>query len=275
MSKKARTAVYAPDLRVEAYRLEGITQPFPNHFHECYVIGFIENGERKLSCKNKKYLVKKGDTILFNPGDTHSCSPINEGILDYRGINISKTVMRALVQDVTGKQELPDFSTAVIYDEEISCHLRPLHEMIMKKSGGFRKEENLLLLLATLTHRYGQPFARRNPECRSEIERACFFIKQHFAEHIELDQICRYAGMSKSTLLRAFTRTKGVTPYRYLENVRISEAKKLLENGTLPIEAAILTGFSDQSHFTNYFTRFIGLSPGIYRKIFLNKNISR
>lgn len=95
-------------------------------------------------------------------------------------------------------------------------------------------------------------------------------MEQHFADGIYLDQICRYAGLSKSTLLRAFTKFKGVTPYSYLENIRIGKAKKLLEQGVPPIEAAMQTGFSDQSHFTNYF-RFIGLAPGLYRDIFLEK----
>ena len=48
-------------------------------------------------------------------------------------------------------------------------------------------------------------------------------------------------------------------------------AKALLEQGVPPIEAAARTGFSDQSHFTNYFSRFIGLAPGVYREIFLDK----
>ena len=43
----------------------------------------------------------------------------------------------------------------------------------------------------------------------------------------------------------------------------------MLEQGVAPIEAALQTGFSDQSHFTNYFNRFIGLAPGVYREIFL------
>ena len=54
MKKETRTAVYDDELRIEAYRFEGIVQPFPNHFHEYYVIGFVENGERCLSCKNKE-----------------------------------------------------------------------------------------------------------------------------------------------------------------------------------------------------------------------------
>ncbi len=34
------------------------------------------------------------------------------------------------------------------------------------------------------------------------------------------------------------------------------------------METAIRTGFSDQSHFTKYFNRFIGFVPGAYREIF-------
>ena len=91
---------------------------------------------------------------------------------------------------------------------------------------------------------------------------------------IYLDQICHLEGLSKSTLLRAFTKSKGVTPYSYLQNIRIGEAKKLLEQGLPPVEAALQTGFSDQSHFTNYFNRYIGLAPGVYREIFLTKENS-
>ena len=38
MKKETRTVVYDDELRLEAYRFEGLVQPFPNHFHEYYVI---------------------------------------------------------------------------------------------------------------------------------------------------------------------------------------------------------------------------------------------
>ncbi len=272
MKKETRTVVYDDELRLESYRFEGTQQPFPNHFHEYYVIGFVESGERCLSCKNNEYAIQKGNVLLFNPGDNHACVQNDGGTLDYRGFNISKEVMLDLTEEVTGKRELPGFSENVIFDEEVICYLHPLHEMVMKGLCDFGKEENLLLLISMLIQRYGQPFENCIPECRGEIEKACRFMEQHFAERIYLDQICRYAGLSKSTLLRAFTKSKGVTPYSYLENIRIGEAKKLLEQGFPPIEAALRTGFSDQSHFTNYFNRFIGLSPGVYREIFLAKS---
>lgn len=271
MKKETRTVVYDDELRIEAYRFEGIVQPFPNHFHEYYVIGFIEDGHRVLSCRNQEYALKKGNILLFNPGDNHACVQSDDGTLDYRGFNITKEVMLDLAEEVTGRRELPGFSKTVIFDEEVTCYLHPLHELVMKGSCEFGKEEYLLLLISLLIQRYGQPFESCIPECREEIEKACDFMEQHFADRIYLDQICRYAGLSKSTLLRVFTKSKGVTPYSYLENIRIGKAKKLLEQGIPPIEAAMQTGFSDQSHFTNYFNRFIGLAPGLYRDIFLEK----
>ncbi|MDE6963181.1 MAG: AraC family transcriptional regulator, partial [Lachnospiraceae bacterium] len=231
MKKEARTVVYDESLQIEAYRFEGIVQPFPNHFHEHYVIGFVENGERRLSCRNADYTIGRGTVVLFNPGDNHACVQSDDGALDYRGLNISKEIMLDLAEEVTGKRKLPGFSENVIYDDEVICYLRPLHEMVMNKTGGFGKEENLLFLLSGLIQNYSHPFESCIPECRQEIEKACMFMEQHFTERIYLDEICRQAGLSKSALLRAFTKSKGITPYRYLETIRVNEAKKLLPDG--------------------------------------------
>ena len=271
MKKETRTVVYDEELRIEAYRFEGAYRPFPNHFHEHYVIGLVENGMRRLSCRNREYTIGKGNVVLFNPGDNHACVQKNGGTFDYRGLNISKKTMLDLAYEVTGKRELPGFSENVIYDDESACYLCTLHEMAMKRTSGFGKEETLLFLISRLIQNYGQAFESCLPECTQEIRKACKYMEQHFTEHICLDQICRYAGLSKSSLLRAFTRSKGVTPYRYLETIRINEAKRLLSEGVPPAEAAISTGFSDQSHFTNYFNRFIGLAPGFYHEIFSEK----
>lgn len=272
MRKEIKTLVYDEELRLEAYRFEGIGRPFPNHFHDYYVIGFIEQGKRRLWYRNREYAIGPGYVLLFNPGDTHACVQTDGGTLDYRGFNIATEIMLDLAEEITGKRALPGFSPAVLRDEDVSCYLRPLHDLVLNGSLEFGKEESLLFMLSLLMRRCGQPFEDCIPECREEIEQACAFMEEHAAERISLDQICRQAGLSKSTLLRAFTKSKGVTPYCYLESLRIGRAKKLLEQGASPMEAALQTGFSDQSHFTNYFTRFIGLTPGAYRDIFLKSD---
>lgn len=42
--QEQRHVYYDTDLKIEAYHLTGIVQPFPNHFHDYYVIGFVEGG---------------------------------------------------------------------------------------------------------------------------------------------------------------------------------------------------------------------------------------
>lgn len=268
MQKEIRTVCYDDDLHLEAYRFEGIVQPFPNHFHDYYVIGFIEAGTRCLSCKNKEYTVGPGNILLFNPNDNHSCVQCDGKTLDYRALNIPKETMLSLSKEITGQRVLHGFSENVIENNDLNRYLRSLHQMIMEGGEAFEKEEMLLLLLSFLIEQYGQPFENCIPECSKEIERACAFMSEHFTDHITLDNLCKCSGLSKSTLLRSFTISKGVTPYRYLQTIRICKAKELLEKGVSPIDAAMQTGFSDQSHFSNFFHMFIGLSPAAYRRIF-------
>ena len=64
MKKEIRTVVYDDELRMEAYRFEGIVQPFPSHFHEHYVIGFVEKGERVTRPRQNRHLKRK-DSIRF------------------------------------------------------------------------------------------------------------------------------------------------------------------------------------------------------------------
>lgn len=45
----------------------------------------------------------------FDPGDNHACVQNDDGTLGYRGFNITKEVMLNLVEEITGRRELPGF----------------------------------------------------------------------------------------------------------------------------------------------------------------------
>ncbi len=272
MNKEIRTICYDEELGVEAYRLEGIAKPFPNHFHDYYVIGCIEAGARALICRGREYTVGRGSVLLFNPYDSHGCVSLDGEALDYRGLNIPKEKMRILSREITGSSDLPFFSENVIEDDEIRGCIGSLHQLIMDGSDASERYDKLLLLVSLLTKKYGQRDADCVPEHSEEVLRTCEFMREHLDEHITLEQLCGCSGLSRSGLLRAFAKVKGITPYRYLQTIRIDRAKKLLEQGDSPVEAALRTGFSDQSHFTNFFKMFIGLSPAAYRRIFKEKD---
>lgn len=239
MKKEIKTVCYDEELHLEAYRFEGVVQPFPNHFHDYYVIGFVEAGTRCLSCKNREYIIKPGDILLFHPNDNHGCTQSDGGTFDYRGINIPVDTMLSLAEKITGKRKLLSFSQNVIADDDLQIFLKSLHKMMMSGGDRFEKEELLFLFISMLLERYGQAFETGISEYRAEIEAACLFMEQHYTEHISLEQLCTSSTLSKSTLLRAFIRSKGVTPYRYLQSIRVGKAKALLESGVSPMESVL------------------------------------
>lgn len=269
MKQEIRMVKYDTELKVEAYHFQGIMQKFPNHFHECYVIGFIEKGRRFLSCKNKGYTIEPGDLLLFNPRDNHACEQIDGKTLDYRCINIQPEIMSKAVFEITGKENLPYFTPQVVFHSELVVVLRELHQIIMEEERDFRKEEIFFFLLEQLIEEYTEQAMPTEDEGQSMEARAiCEFLEKHYMENITLDNLCKLTGLSKYYLLRSFTKQKGISPYSYLETIRIDNAKKMLEQGILPIEVALQTGFTDQSHFSNFFKKFIGLTPKQYMNIF-------
>lgn len=268
MKKEVRTVCFDENLKLEALSFEGVSQSFPNHFHDYYVIGLVMSGTREMFCKKRSIMIGGGDVLLLEPADNHGCVQEDGGAFDYIALNISESVMRKLSEEITGESVKPAFSENVVRDAELSELIQKLHSLIFEDSGEFEKEETLLLLISHILENYGQPFLRTVSPNGEDVERVCAFMNDHYGEHIGLDELCRIGRMSRSTLLRSFAKYRGITPYRYLQSVRINRAKELLEQGAPPIEAAAVTGFSDQSHFTNAFHTFFGLSPAAYGKIF-------
>lgn len=272
MKNETRTIFVDADLHIEAYQFKGIMQKFPSHFHEYYVIGFIEEGQRSLVCKGEHYVINPGDLVLFNPYDPHSCEQIDGKTLDYRCVNVTPHIMKKLVLEISGEEYLPDFNQNVIVQSELVETLKELHLAILQGESALKKEELFICLLEELIQNYSnvQPRARAS-EKSFEIQAICSYLEENYLRTVTLDDLSSYSGWSKYHLLRTFTKKMGLSPNSYLETIRVNEAKKLLQRGMKPIEVAISTGFSDQSHLTKCFKRLIGLTPKQYTRIFINE----
>ena len=145
--QEQRRVYYDKDLKIEAYNLSGVVQKFPNHFHECYVIGFIEGGCRHLWCRGSEYDLSRGDLILFNPRDNHYCAPIDGEPLDYRAVNIDPSVMEQAVSEITGREFMPRFTQNVVYRSDITQSVSALYGAILRRATRLEKEEALFFLL--------------------------------------------------------------------------------------------------------------------------------
>ena len=265
--REERLVYYDGDLEIEAYRLSGGVQKFPNHFHDCYVIGVMMGGRRRLWCRGAEYELAAGDIVLFNPRDNHCCSPIDEEPLDYRAVNITPEVMSELLRETAAGTEKLCFAKNVLFRSDIAQPLASLYDAVAARSPRMEREEALFLLLEQLVEEC-TVIKRERSGGDERVRLACGYMEEHFAENIALEDLTALTGYGKSYLIRSFTKETGLSPYRYLQTVRLGMSKKFLERGVPPIESAAMAGFADQSHFTNFFKEFTGVTPKQYQRIF-------
>lgn len=99
------------------------------------------------------------------------------------------------------------------------------------------------------------------------ILQAAETLRKNYQQELRLSDLWAGAHMSKSYFLRLFRRYMGTTPYNYLINFRITQAKELLVLTDHTIsEIAREVGFGDASNFSTRFSKATGQSPLQYRK---------
>lgn len=86
------------------------------------------------------------------------------------------------------------------------------------------------------------------------------------ARTVPLEVLAEAAGVSVSTLCRAFQRRFGVGPVAALERLRLARAEPLLWMSNLSLQAiAVQCGFADAYHFSRRFRAVYGLAPSAFR----------
>ncbi len=105
-----------------------------------------------------------------------------------------------------------------------------------------------------------------NEEAHDIFEQIKVYLSQHVKDKICLDELCKRFKYDKFKLLRQFKQYTGLSPINYLITLRIETAKKLMFSDLSLVQIALESGFYDQSHFSNCFLKFVGLTPGEYRK---------
>ena len=69
-----------------------------------------------------------------------------------------------------------------------------------------------------------------------------------------------------SSFARGFKQSTGLTPYPWFLALCIDRSMELMIDDDRPlVDVALLSGFSDQSHFTRFITEKVGMSPGSWR----------
>jgi AraC family transcriptional regulator len=94
--------------------------------------------------------------------------------------------------------------------------------------------------------------------------RALELMDAKLDSNLSVEFLASEVELSPAHFARAFRETFGLPPHRYLLHLRLERARRMLdgENAVLA-DVAQRSGFADQAHFTRFFKREYGVTPGI------------
>jgi len=138
------------------------------------------------------------------------------------------------------------------------------------------------LLLQLLVTAYRSPVEDRLSPCRmhpftppaptlteaqqAQVQQGVRYLTAHYAEPVSLLELAEQVSLHPSAFCRRFRALVGMPPMKYLEQLRMAEAERLLLNTDLHVqEIARRVGYPDPYHFSRVFRRSKGHSPSAYR----------
>ncbi len=114
------------------------------------------------------------------------------------------------------------------------------------------------------------------PHSDDKIRQTEEYLQQHFDSDISIERLAERAGMGPRNFIRRFKAATGRVPGAYVQTLRVSAAKELLENGAASIQAvSSKIGYDDIGFFRNLFKRHTGMTPGEYRERFSQMTFDR
>jgi AraC-like DNA-binding protein len=229
------------------------------HYHENPYFSLVTGG----LCKH----ISKAETLECDTGSLlfHNC---HEAHCNHK-FGLARGFQVELSHDWCRKYgvRLEDFPGSVLID---SINVKLLFNNIYKEaklSDGFSKItlDSLLLNAFSILRDDRKADLGGKPRWAQRIDE---ILRENYSEPLSLAAMARELGLHWAHLSREFPKHFHCTFGEYARKVRVERSLNIMRRKDLSLtDVAFECGFSDQSHFIRCFREFIGVTPGVYRRL--------
>ena len=230
-------------------------------------IYFTVNGKCRITLSGKNFNVERGvaffaaknEKVRFRQmgSETFECFSITFDSFD--------------CHNIFSFMKFPKTQPLVRFDESVETLIAQLYETVQigTVASVYACISHLYAILSHLAegHLSPKPDDIENDDIENEyIEKAIAFMRAKYYDDINVNTIADALNINRSYFSVLFRKTVGVSPLRYLTELRIAQACKLLAMGKTVVDTSILAGYNSPSNFGYNFKRIMNMSPIEYKK---------
>jgi len=258
---------------------------------------FVSGGNCILEIDEKIFELNKGDLVIFPKGHQHRIKASRRAICQS-----GQSVVTGILNGNDPFQGMGEISSYLIcghyeLDRAVSHFiLSELPEFIIIKNddyGRFDLMDNVLnhiidelskeqighktiiirfaeiLFVSILRHYYlNQSTSKINLFNDEAIYKSVNYIHNNLSSNLNIENLSRYSGISRTLFIERFKKSVGNTPLSYIKNWRMTKAKQLLKCSDLSLsEIGEQVGYSTTSAFNRVFKNTFDISPNRFRNM--------
>ncbi|MGM9506307.1 helix-turn-helix domain-containing protein [Larkinella sp. GY13] len=261
----------------------------PWHFHPEYELTYIARSHGNRFVGDHVEPFDSGDLVLLGPGlphfwrnDDDYYQPESDRRAESIVVQFSQSLGDTLLPQLPETQPLMALLNRARYGVRFGkskvAEVTPALETLLKCQGLERLLRLLFLLQQLANDTDAVMLASDNYELKASeaeterMKRVLDFMLAHFREEIRVDDMASVAGMAPAAFCRYFRKRTRKSFIEYLNELRISHARKLLVQSDLSIsQVGLECGFNNISHFHRQFKLHNGTTPLKYQSLQHNK----
>ncbi|HPN84767.1 MAG TPA: AraC family transcriptional regulator [Victivallales bacterium] len=229
-----------------------------------YCVHAVQKGKGVFKRGRQKFIVGPGEAFTFFPGDNLVYYDSKESPWEYIWFRPSgKNVERALaLHGITRKHP----HSKILNPGKLKSYLHEIASFYANGTNpGLFPVTAAFNCLEMICGRGMSGNARSGGKSISES--FISVLESQMDNSPSINSIAESMKVDRTTLFRSFVREHGISPKKYIDNLRIDKAASLLTNTNLGVkEISEACGFSHSSHFGKVFLEHLGMSPSEWRK---------
>lgn len=267
---RIRSVGYFPKSTDQSAKPEG------GGIHPYYELLYLSRGTFRLEWLGEQYDRSGPCVFLLTPNSPHRLEVLNGPIeyfymeLEMDNDNMYPSLPRVIqwnsmqgsVDRSSGLAALLFRSLDLLWDTAIELEESQLLEEITL----LETTKILCFIKELLDHGVKRSSGEHEEGHQPLVESLLRYLESNYKENITLQSLSRLVHLSESYLIRIFKLHRGITPFQYLEQLRMDAAVSYLLNTSFTIQQITqLTGYNSIHYFSRHFKQKYGVSPSQWR----------